>query len=60
LFLHALKENKIDLVEILEHFSVDGEELDPQDDKNKFWIKWYNKAKKKSKPAFDKWQVFDD
>jgi hypothetical protein len=60
IFMRALEGNEIKLVEILEHFSVDGEELDPKDKDNKFWIKWYKEAKKKKAPVFDKWHVFNE
>lgn len=59
-FLRALRENDINLVEVMEHFAVDGEELDPEDDHNTFWIKWYNETKKKKELIFDKWHVFNE
>jgi len=60
MFLRALKENEIELVETIEHFDVNGEELDPEDKQNTFWIRWYKQAEKSQKPVFDKWHVFDD
>jgi hypothetical protein len=60
MFLEALKENKLDLVDAIEHFSVDGEELDPEDEQNTLWITWYQEAKKKKRPVFDKWHVFNE
>lgn len=60
IFLQALKDNKIELVEILEYFAVDDEELDPEDGQNTFWIKWCKQAKKRGDIVFDKWHVFND
>lgn len=60
MFLRALKKNEIDLLDLMEHFSVDGEQLDPEDEQNTFWIKWYNEAKAKKEPVFDKWHVFSE
>lgn len=59
MFLHALKENEIELLELIEHFSVNGDELDSTDEKNTFWIKLYNDARKEKEPVFDAWHVFD-
>jgi len=59
-FLQSLKEEGIELIEILEHFAVDAEELDAADQANRFWIEWYEKTKKAGKPVFDKYQVFDE
>jgi hypothetical protein len=60
MFLQALKENDIKLIEIIEYFAVDEEELDPEDEQNTFWINLYNETKRKKGPVFDKWHVFDE
>lgn len=58
-FLRTLKEEGIELIELLEHFPVDGDQLDPEDGKNAFWIKWYEEAKRTSKPVIDNYHVYD-
>ena len=60
LFLNALEENDIELVEINESFDVNGAELDPEDENNDFWIDWYNETKSAGEVVFDKWHVFDE
>ena len=59
IFSQALKEQGIELIEILEHFEIDCEELDPEDEKNTFWIEWCKEAKTAGKALFDKYHVFD-
>jgi hypothetical protein len=58
-FDRALARNKIDLIGILESFDVDGDELDPEDERNALWIKWCDQAKKRKRVVFDKWHVFE-
>jgi hypothetical protein len=59
-FLETLRQEGIELIEIIEHFAIDEEELDPQDDQNAFWIKWYREAKSLGKPILDKYHVYDE
>lgn len=59
LFLTALSGCEIDLVEVIENFTVDGNELDPKDERNSFWIEWCNEVKAKGEPLFDPWHVFE-
>lgn len=59
-FLRSLNEERIDLVKIGKEFEINGDELDPSDEINTFWIEIYNRAKKEGRPVYDKWQVFDD
>lgn len=60
IFLSSLKKKAIDLIEIIEFFDIDGEELDPNDEKNSFWIKWYQETMKEKTVIFDTYHVFDD
>lgn len=59
MFSHTLKAKNIKLDEIIEYFSIDGDELDPTDESNTFWIEWYRKTAKLKKTNFDTWQVYD-
>lgn len=58
LFLKNLSEHSIRLVEIIEHFSLDGRELDPSDETNTFWIEWYERAEESKQVENDSWHVF--
>lgn len=58
MFLSTLKENQIYLIEIIDYFSIDGEELDPEDENNSFWIELYKKTQTENKPVFDTWHLF--
>jgi hypothetical protein len=59
LFFTALRGCEIDLVDVIEQFTIDGNELDPRDERNGFWIAWYNEVKAKGELLFDPWHVFD-
>ncbi len=58
LFLNLEKE-KIRLLDLIEEYPVDGENLDPQDEENQFWISWYRRAKISQTVEFDKWHIYD-
>jgi len=58
MFVRALKQNQIELIEILEHSAVDAEELDPDDSRNTFWIELYEEAKKERKAAFHTYHLY--
>jgi len=60
IFLQSLREEGIELVETMEHFRVDGEELDPSDPLNEFWISWYERTKTAGKPVFDTYHIFPE
>jgi hypothetical protein len=45
--VEALRQNGAELISILEAFAYIGNELDPSDERNKLWIRWYKKADSK-------------
>lgn len=57
-FLRALDAADITLLEIMDYFSVDGDNLDPTDPTNTFWIDWYHQTKKIMEPDFDVFHVY--
>jgi hypothetical protein len=60
MFLMKLKRNFIDLVEVIESFDVNGEELDPSDPVNTFWIDWYKRCRLAKEPILDVLHVIDE
>ena len=57
-FREQLSALKVTLVELLESFPVDGDELDPNDPINKFWIEWCNEVREKGCVLFDTWHYW--
>ena len=59
-FLQALADEKINLVEIIEHFPVDTDpnEMDPTAEENKFWIEWCLETELLGKPTFDTFHLY--
>jgi hypothetical protein len=55
-FLEALAERKINLIEIIEDFLVDMEDMDMEYKNNLYWIEWCEETEMAGKPTFE---VFD-
>ncbi len=57
-FRRRLAEDQIELVETIEYFSVDAEELDASDPDNEFWIDWHDRALKSGEIESDIWHLY--
>ncbi len=58
IFIDALASRNINLIEIVEFFAIDAEELDSEDELNDFWIEWYKETKALGTPVFEKMYLF--
>ncbi len=60
LFLNALSERKINLLEIEEHFPVDTDpnELDYENEDNIYWIEWCEEVEINEKPSFETFHLY--
>ena len=60
IFLQALSERKIKLIEIGENFLVDTDpsEMDYENEDNLFWIKWCEEVELNGKPSFDTFNLY--
>lgn len=57
-FFEALTERKINLIEIIEHFPVDTEEMDLEDKDNLYWIEWCEETEMAGKPTFEAFDLY--
>lgn len=57
-FRRRLKEDQIELVETIDYFSVDADELDPSDTDNLVWIEWHERASKSGDLESDVWHIY--
>lgn len=58
LFRRRLEDDQIELLQTIEYFSVEAEELDPSDTDNEFWIEWYERARKSGEMESDVWHMY--
>jgi len=60
IFLEALAEKGINLIEISEEFPVDNDpdEMDPENEDNLFWIEWCEEVEMSGKPSFEAFNMY--
>ncbi len=57
-FSQALIDKKIDLIEVSEHFPVDTDDIDLEDEENLYWIKRCEETKMAGKATFESFELY--